>query len=251
MQQRTEPDFGYSWLWQYWHLIPMTAFGLAAAVSFTLGWPGWLTIIFAALAAWALAGFGVMFFKMRANTLMPMPTSAYLPDGGRVLDVGCGSGRTSIMVCQARPTCEVVGLDNFSANYIAGHGADNTRANLQAVGVDDRVTIQEGDMREMPFEDQGFDGVVSSYAIDHLKPAEIPGVLQEVNRVLGDGGQFLLMVIVPNLRTMLSWGPLILLGFCRRGFWRATFEQTGFTLEEEGDAGATAYFLVRKTGKIR
>jgi SAM-dependent methyltransferase len=234
-------------VWQYGHIIPTAVFGLAAAVSFNHGGPGWLTIVCAVFSAWALSGFLVTQLKIRMNALLTLPTQRYLPDGGRVLDIGCGSGRTSIMVADARPKCEVVALDNFSADYIESHGHDNTRANFRAVGVEDRISIQEGDMRELPFDNQHFDGAVSSYAIDHLDRADIHGVFCEINRVLKDDAQFLLMVIVPNIWTAITYGPMVHIGFPKRAYWRSAFEQTGFSIEEEGSYGGAAYFLARKT----
>ena len=73
------------------------------------------------------------------------------------------------MVLLSRPAATVVALDRFSGYYgIVDNTPDRLRANAKAAGVDSRLEVQVGDMREMPFADASFDGVVSVAAIDHL-----------------------------------------------------------------------------------
>ena len=59
-------------------------------------------------------------------------------------------------------------------------------------------------MREMPFEDASFDGVVSVAAIDHLNKEGVERALAEVTRVLRPDGQFLLMVVNPDIWTKVA-----------------------------------------------
>ena len=47
-------------------------------------------------------------------------------------------------------------------------GQERLLSNLKAAGVEQRATIQTGDMRKLPFEAATFDAVVSTYAVDHL-----------------------------------------------------------------------------------
>lgn len=249
MNAQKKPDFGYSWVWTYGHVVPAGVCGSTAAVSFNHGGPWWLTVVFGGLAAWALAGFVVTQWKFRMNSMPDLPTQQYLPEGGRVLDIGCGAGRMSIMIARARPTAEIIGLDNFSADYIEGHGSDKTLRNFEVAGVGSRARVEEGDMLSLPFDDADFDGVASSYAIDHLNLTEIPGVFGGINRVLRMEGQFLLMVIVPNVWTIITYGPMVHLGFPKRAFWRRALADAGLSLEEEGSVGGTAYFLSRKTSE--
>ena len=150
------------------------------------------------------------------------------------------------MVAEGRPGAEITGLDNFSAAYINGHGMAKTLHNFAVAGISDRAAIQEGDMRSLPFDDSSFDAAVSSYAIDHLRPPEIPVALAETARVLRNGGDLLLMVIVPNRWTVVAFGPLIPLIFRPRRYWRSALRQAGLRATTEGSYRGLAWFLARK-----
>src|SRR3982751_5409116 len=43
---------------------------------------------------------------------------SHIPDGGRVLDVGSGTGSLAFAIAAAKPRCEVVGIDP-SKEYVA------------------------------------------------------------------------------------------------------------------------------------
>jgi SAM-dependent methyltransferase len=241
------PDLGYHWVWTYGHLIPAGLFAMSTALAVWRGAPWWLWAPLAAITAWALAGFLVMRFKVRINEVFDLPSDDFLPSGeGTVLDVGCGAGRVSIAVARAKTGVQVVGLDNFSADYIQDHGSMNTEANFCIASVQDRATVQSGDMRDMPFDDASFDAAASSAAIDHLPPADIRKTLGEVNRVLRPSGRFLLMVIVPNLWMALAFGPFVHRGFAGRSFWRESLTEAGFTLDGEGTSRGVAWFLASR-----
>jgi ubiquinone/menaquinone biosynthesis C-methylase UbiE len=118
--------------------------------------------------------------------------------------------------------------------------------NAQAAGVAERAAARVGDMRQLPFGDGEFDGVVSSYAIDHLRRAERPKAMAEVARVLKPGGEFLLMVIRVDWRTWLV-SPLLAHHQSQDPEpWRALLAEHGFVLQEEGTPFATLYFLAQK-----
>ena len=155
-------DFGYSWFWTYGHLIPAAGLAAVSTAAIALSAPLWVGLGALALALWATAAFVVMRFVVRMDELGSLPHTCFARGESRVLDLGCGAGRTSVMVALERPRGTVIALDDFSADYIDGHGEANTRSNLRAAGVDDRVEIRSGDMRQIPFPDASFDGVVSS-----------------------------------------------------------------------------------------
>lgn len=243
---REAPDLGYHWIWTWGHLFPAILFGAAAAIIAMFGLPWWLWLWPALVAAWAFSAFLVMRFLVAMNHIPRPPSNvAFASDANRVLDVGCGSGRLCIAIARARPAATIVGLDNFSATYIRGHGEANTLENFRVAGIAGRATVRTGDMRDMPFEDHSFDLVTSSAAIDHLPEDEIRKTLHEVRRVLVPGGQFFLAVSVPNVWMAITFGPLVLPRLRNRAFWRQAFAEAGFTMQGEGALGASAWFLAR------
>ena len=98
MVKENHLDFGYHWVWSYGHLILGTLFGTATGAAILLGAQNYVTLILALLTAWGITGFAVSRFVVRVNGLMEYPEGMNLGSGRiRILDIGCGSGRTSIM----------------------------------------------------------------------------------------------------------------------------------------------------------
>jgi SAM-dependent methyltransferase len=244
----SSPELGYSWVWTYGHLIPTAVLGVGAGLAAALGARWWVWAPIAVLGLWTFAGFLVMRLGMRMNQVPTLRVREFLADGaGSVLDVGCGSGRLSISIARARPHLTIVGLDNFSAGYIRGHSATNTERNFRLAGIAERATVRPGDMRVMPFADASFDAAASSAAIDHLEPVDLRTTLGEVHRVLKPGGQFLLLVTVPNVWLTIAFGPLIARRLKGREFWRAALTEAGLTIEQEGTVRTSALFLTRRS----
>ena len=139
----------------------------------------------------------------------------HLPDAagagtGKVLDLGAGTGRSSIMVLAERPQTTLVALDLFADSFDShfGHGETPQQrllTNLKAAGVDKRVTIETADMRKLPFEPASFDGIISCYAIDHLRREGVTQTLAEASRVLKPSGEFLLMIVGKDPSKALNW----------------------------------------------
>jgi ubiquinone/menaquinone biosynthesis C-methylase UbiE len=244
-----KPDFGWSWLWLHGHLLLAGLFFLAAAwlalADAALVW----VVLTAAGVAWGLVGSVLMRFVFRASDEMMLQAKGFLPgNAGRVLDLGCGSGRTSIMVARARPGAQVTAVDDFSAAYIRSHGPDRFHRNMAIAGVSDRVKLEKGDIRELGYPDCSFDAAVSTYALDHLGP-DIPKALSEARRVLRPEGQLLLGVILPNLWVSVTWLFMVWLRFPRRGQWFRLFREAGLDLvEERKDASGAWFLLVRPDG---
>ena len=195
----------------------------------------------------ALAGYLLMRLAFRAHLPLELPTDAFLTgDGAQVVDLGAGSGRTSIMVGQRRPSARITALDNFSARYIREHGEKRLWRNLHLAGVADRVELVRGDMLALPFDDGRFDGAVSSYALDHLGK-EIPRALAEAHRAVKPGGQLLLMVILPDVWMNVAYPGLVGLAFPTRRRWRAMLGEAGFEIADEGKGWGRGWFLAERT----
>jgi SAM-dependent methyltransferase len=241
-------DFGYSWPWTHGHLIVAAVACLVYVVARARRWPVWSAYVLGAVTVWAIAGFLIVHFAFRFNAPLQIPTKAFLASGtGKVLDMGCGSGRSTLMVLLERPGTTVVALDNFSAEYI-DDAPVKLRANLRAGGVEGRARIQPGDMRAMPFESESFDAVVSTYAIDHLGTDGSNKALAEVERVLRPGGEFLIMVMKRDVWMNVAFGPLLLHQHGAQPNWRAKIEKAGLSVVEEGALPGTLFLLCRKAG---
>jgi SAM-dependent methyltransferase len=247
-------EFGYPW-WMTWgHLVPLVLFGLLALLAWRLEWRTWTLAVSGILAAWGLAGFLIVNQVLLVNQPLPLPTSRFLPGGaGRVLDMGAGSGRATLMVLQTRPQATVVALDLYKGYWgINDNTPERLKRNAAAAGAERRVDVQVGDMRELPFPDASFDGAVSSFAIDHLNRDGVRRALREAARVLRPGGQMLIV----NLRVD-GWVRVALPVPPGHGYfgrqqdterWRSALAEAGFEVVEQGAQPGTSYFLGQRPG---
>jgi ubiquinone/menaquinone biosynthesis C-methylase UbiE len=114
----------------------------------------------------------------------------------QVLDVGCGRGLFLIEAARRLTTGKAIGVDIWQKADLSGNHPDRTRENAQAEGVADRVEVQDGDARALPFPDATFDKVVSSVALHNIYDAnERNKAIAEIARVLKPGGQVLIVDI--------------------------------------------------------
>ena len=164
---QAELDFGYPWWLSYGHVVVVAIAALLLALGYARKWSRAPMLLLCVIAVWAVAALVVARFVMDINGRAALPTQSFLRSGtGRVLDMGAGTGRSSIMVLEARPQTTLIALDLFGESYERhfGTGAspqERLLANLKAAGVERRATIQTGDMRELPFGPAAFDAIVS------------------------------------------------------------------------------------------
>ncbi|MFB6095287.1 MAG: class I SAM-dependent methyltransferase [Halodesulfurarchaeum sp.] len=102
----------------------------------------------------------------------------------RVLDVGCGAGRGVVEIAQELAVDgQVLGVD-----FAPGMCRETRRAISQA-GVGDRAGIVCGDGTVLPVPDSTVDGIISSFVLDLLSPADIEAAVTEMARVVRPDGR--------------------------------------------------------------
>src|SRR5262249_49320565 len=105
-------DFGYPWWLSYGHLVVVAVTLAVFLLGFARRWPKMPMLLVGAVLLWSFAAFLTSRFVMNVNGRAALPTSSFFPSGrGRVLDMGAGTGRSSIMVLEARPEATLVALD--------------------------------------------------------------------------------------------------------------------------------------------
>jgi ubiquinone/menaquinone biosynthesis C-methylase UbiE len=101
-------------------------------------------------------------------------------EAGRIIDVGCGSGATAIVLAQSFPKSEVVGIDlSEPLLRLATQAA-------QAAGLSDRVRFELGDVEHTAYEEDSFD-VVLNLNMVHIIEHPVR-MLDEIERILVPGG---------------------------------------------------------------
>ncbi len=106
-----------------------------------------------------------------------------------VLDVGCGHGLLLIAAAKMLPRGHAVGIDLWSMDQ-SDNSREATLRNAALEGVEQRVSVHDGDMRRMPFADRSFDATVAHFAIHNVRSREgRREAIHEVVRILNWGGQ--------------------------------------------------------------
>jgi ubiquinone/menaquinone biosynthesis C-methylase UbiE len=112
----------------------------------------------------------------------------------QVLDVGCGRGLVAVGAARRLgPGGKVHGLDLWQARDLSDNSPANAIANAEAAGVADRLVIDTGDMRAMPYTDGQFDVIASMTAIHNIDgKSGRTQAIAEIWRVTKPGGQILI-----------------------------------------------------------
>jgi ubiquinone/menaquinone biosynthesis C-methylase UbiE len=200
----------------------------------------WLTPLYDPLIRWLMHE---ATFKRR------LIDQAQISGGDRVLDVGCGTGTLAIMVKQAHPQANVVGLDG-DAKVLGIAKAKAAKARVD-------LLFEQGMSYQLPYQDNSFDRVLSSLMLHHLSTDNKRRTLLEVFRVLRPGGELHVVDFGPP-RTLYS--RLMVFVAARseqasiniKGLLPVMFREAGFqSVEETGHfltvAGALSFYRGRKT----
>jgi SAM-dependent methyltransferase len=113
----------------------------------------------------------------------------YLPPGGRVLDVGGGAGRYAVWL--AERGYDVVLVDPSEGQRRVA------REKVAERDVGDRVTVREGDVRDLAFADDAFDATLClGGPLSHVLDADERGAgAAELRRVTRGGGPVFVSVL--------------------------------------------------------
>jgi arsenite methyltransferase len=113
-----------------------------------------------------------------------------------VLDAGCGRGLLLIGAAGRLGTGRAVGVDIWQRGDQSGNSPEATLENAKIEGVEGRVEIQDGELRDLPFEDGTFDVVLSALVLHNIHDREErEGALRELARVLKPGGRLTILDI--------------------------------------------------------
>jgi len=118
--------------------------------------------------------------------------AAAAPEGGRVLDVGCGPGHLSIRLAREHGF-EVTGVDLDPAMI------ERARANAERAEADDGdvPSFLVGDVASLPFPNDSFDLVTSTLSMHHWDDPSAG--LAEIDRVMCPGARSLIWDLGPGL----------------------------------------------------
>jgi len=112
-----------------------------------------------------------------------------LPNGGKGLDVGCGSGALTIAVAKRNPQATMIGIDRWGADY-ASFSKKLCEDNALAEGVSEITSFSQGNALKLDFDDESFDAVTSNYVYHNIPSHNRQEILLESLRVLKKGGTF-------------------------------------------------------------
>ena len=245
-------DFAYPWWLSYGHAPILAGSAVLLAIASMRKWPKWSLILLGLVVLWSIGGFVIFRFVFDINGVPELPTENFLRAGtGRVLDLGAGTGRSSIMVLKSRPGVTLVASDLFGESFDQHFGHSDTPqqrllANLKAAGVDQRATIETADMRKLPFPNASFDAIVSAYAMDHLNRNGIGQALSESARVIKPDGEFLLILVAKEPWVEFALPIMLHANLHGPSWWIERLQQSGFQVLEHGTRPATLYLLSRK-----
>ncbi|WP_436347313.1 class I SAM-dependent methyltransferase [Natronorubrum sp. FCH18a] len=110
-----------------------------------------------------------------------------LAGADRVLDVGCGTGRSLVgLAPHVPPGSDVIGLDVFDDRVILGNGPALARRNGARAGLE--VTPVVGDGAALPLADESVDVVTACRVLHDLEATTADRTLRESRRVCGPDG---------------------------------------------------------------
>lgn len=139
-------------------------------------------------------------------------------DGDQILDLGCGDGFYLYLLFNLDLDMRLFGLD-YDKNAL-----NSAKKNLN---INKIKLIQADLMKQLPFPNDYFDGIIMSEVMEHL-PDDVK-CMKEARRVLKKNGK--LVLSVPHVGYPFLWDPInwilqrTLKTHIRKGFWAGIWNQ--------------------------
>ena len=180
-----------------WSFAAGTAVCLAVALLVGINWLKIsffiITIVLALVTLWTVLMYRAFSYdgkrQMSRQIIEGVAGYVHLPEGGRGLDVGCGSGALTIAVAKRNPQGKMTGIDRWGADY-ASFSKPLCESNARIEGVAERTDFKQGNALKLDFQDESFDAVTSNYVYHNIPSRDRQAILMETLRVLKKGGTF-------------------------------------------------------------
>jgi ubiquinone/menaquinone biosynthesis C-methylase UbiE len=122
------------------------------------------------------------------NTAFAADAIALDPQAVRILDIGTGTARIPILMCQQRPQYLFTGIDLAQSMLIIG------QRNIEAAKLTQRIRLERVDSKRTPYPDREFDMVVSNSLVHHLP--EPSSLFTEIKRLVKLDGAILVRDLI-------------------------------------------------------
>jgi len=136
------------------------------------------------------------------------------------LDLGCGLGRHSILFAM-----NDFNVDAFDLSKDAVKSTKEWAESLEL-----KVECKEGDMLNLPYENDSFDCIYCKNVISHSDTEGVKKIIKEINRVLKDGGECYL-----TLCSKETWG-------FKQESWPLVDENTRLRMDEGPEKGIPHFY---------
>ena len=97
-----------------------------------------------------------------------------------ILDLATGTGDLAIMLARKCPQSAVTGIDLSEQMLAIG------RQKVSQAGLEQRITLMQGDAENLPAEDNSFDAVTVAFGVRNFE--DIARGVAEIHRILHPGG---------------------------------------------------------------
>ncbi|KYK30470.1 MAG: hypothetical protein AYK22_03865 [Thermoplasmatales archaeon SG8-52-3] len=195
-------------------------------ISFLVG------LIIVCLAIYSLFSFIVSTLSINPTKSIDYSNMIKLIGDEKILDVGCGLGRSTIGIAKLVKTGKVIGVDIWDKLEVTGNSEERAYKNAQLENVRKNVEFQYGDVFDLKFKNKSFDVVICSGLITSFhKDSEKIKAMTEIFRVLKTNGIFLMREPVKKLKTLLILTPdIFLINLPTKNKWNRLLEKSGFII---------------------